>query len=123
MTNALAFDLAVQAGDDFDFNVTWTPDGAAPDLVGASAAMRIAWPKGITREDGPIDAGMVEVTSADGITFDTEAGVIAVHLSAAVTAGIPSTYATYQLRVETADTVVTTIAAGLFTALRSLFND
>ena len=100
--------FTIEQGATFSRTLTWTDeDGAAIDLTGYSARMKVKY----HRRD---QTALLELTNGDGITLGGAAGTIIITISAADTAAIDWTEAVYDLEL-VSGAVVTRLLQGTIT--------
>ena len=104
------YDIVIEQGADFSYNVTWNDQTGAPvNLTGYSAAMMV---RNSYNDASPI----LSLTSAGGqITLGGAAGTIAISASNTLTAALPASNGFYDLELTSAGGTITRLMQGKVT--------
>ena len=104
---AVTYDIVIEQGATFTFNLTWKDSLGAPiNLSGYTARMQV-------RKSVKDTAKMLDLTVANGaITLGGALGTIAIVASATLTSAMDSVKGVYDIEVESATGVVTRLAEG-----------
>lgn len=107
MINPGTYDITAWQGADYDKTFTVTQGGTALNWTGYTARMQV-------REAADATATLLSLTSGSGITLGGTAGTVAITITAAQSAAIPSGAYAYDLELVSSGLQVTRLLQGAF---------